>query len=58
MFKVIRMPYDYYDYFIKERNSEVFTEVSDIVRQKVWRDSFDVVQSQEWEETTDKIRKN
>lgn len=52
------MPYDYYDYFIKQRNSKVFTEVSDIVRQEIWRESFDVVKSQEWEETSDKIRKN
>ena len=52
------MPYDYYDLFIKKRNNPVFTEVSNIVRQKLWRESFDVVKSQEWEDITEKIRKN
>ena len=52
------MPYDYYDYFIKQRNDRIFTEVSNIVRQKIWRESFDVVKSQEWENLTEKIRKN
>lgn len=52
------MPYDYYDFFVKQRNNKFFREVSNIVRQNVWRESFDVVQSQEWEEITDKIRKN
>ena len=54
----MKMPYDYYDLFIKQRNNRVFTEISNIVRQNVWRESFDVVKSQEWEETTDKIRRN
>lgn len=52
------MPYDYYDLFVKQRNNRVFTETSNIVRQKIWRESFDVVKSQEWEELTERIRKN
>ncbi len=52
------MPYDYYDLFLKQRNNRIFTEVTNIVRQKFWRESYDVVESQEWEEITDKIRKN
>lgn len=52
------MPYDFYDYFIKQRNNEIFTETENIVRQKVWRETFDVVKSQNWENITDKIRKN
>jgi hypothetical protein len=52
------MPYDYYDFFVKQRNNRVFTETSNIVRQKIWRESFDVVKSQEWEELTERIRKN
>lgn len=55
---MIKLPYDYYDLFLKKRNNRVYTEISDIVRQKVWRDSFDVVKSQEWEDITDRIRKN
>ena len=52
------MPYDYYDLFLKQRNNRVFTEISNIVRQNFWRESFDVVKAQEWEEITDRIRKN
>lgn len=52
------MPYDYYDYFIKQRNNGIFTEVSNIVRQKLWRETYDVVESQEWEEISDKIMQN
>lgn len=52
------MPYDHYDKFLKQRNNRFFTEISNIVRQNVWRDSFDVVKSQEWEDITDKIRKD
>ncbi|WP_296790008.1 hypothetical protein [uncultured Methanobrevibacter sp.] len=51
------MPYDFYDFFIKQRNNKNFTEVSNIVRQKLWRETYDVIESQEWEEITDKIRK-
>lgn len=51
------MPYDYYDHFLKQRNDRIFTEVTNIVRQKFWRETFDVVESQEWEEITDNIRK-
>ena len=47
-----------YDHFLKQRNNRFFTEISNIVRQNVWRDSFDVVKSQEWEDITDKIRKD
>lgn len=52
------MPYDYYEHFMKERNNPVFTETTHVVRQKFWRESYNVVESQEWEETSDKIRKN
>ena len=52
------MPYDYYDEFLKQRNHPLFTETSNIVRQKFWREPFDVVESQKWEDITEKIRKN
>ena len=52
------MPYDFYDYFLKQRKHPFFTETTNIVRQKFWRESFDVVKSQEWENITNKIRKN
>ena len=51
------MPYDLYDYFLKQRNNEIFTETTNIVRQKLWRETYDVVEAQEWEELTDRIRK-
>ncbi len=49
------MPYDLYDYFLKLRSHPMFTEVSDKVRQNLWRESINVVQSQEWIKTEDKI---
>ena len=52
------MPLDYYDHFLKQRNNRIFTEVTNVVRQKIWRETFDVIESQEWEEVTDKIRRN
>ena len=52
------MPYDYYDYFLKQRNNKIFTEATSRVRQKFWRETFDVVESQEWKEITEKIRKH
>ncbi|MBR6024203.1 MAG: hypothetical protein IK044_04470 [Methanobrevibacter sp.] len=52
------MPYDLYDYFLKRRNNHIFTETTNIVRQKLWRESYDVVESQEWEEINDRIWKN
>ena len=52
------MPYDLYDYFLKQRNNEIFTETTNIIRQKFWRETYDVVESQKLEDITDKIRKN
>jgi len=52
------MPHDYYDHFLKQRNNRIFTEIGNIVRQKFWRETYDVVESQNWENITDKIRKN
>ena len=51
------MPYDFFDYFLKEQNNRFFTEVTNLVRQKLWRETYDVVESQQWEEITDKIRR-
>ncbi len=50
------MPYDYYEYFTKERNNEIFTEISEKIRQKLWNDSFDFRLSQKWLKIEDKIR--
>lgn len=49
------MPYDYYDYFSKERNNPDFTEVSDKVRENIWRESINFILSQEWIPTEDKM---
>ncbi|WP_407391779.1 hypothetical protein [Methanobrevibacter sp.] len=51
------MPYDYYDYFLKRRNSKIFTETENLVRQKLWRETFDVVESQGWKDIIEKIRR-
>ena len=51
------MPYDLYDYFLKQRNNKTFSETTNIVRQKLWRETYDIVEFQKWEEIADKIRK-
>ena len=55
MFKLIEMPYDLYDYFLKQKNKPIFREISNIVRQNIWHESADFVISQEWIKTEDRI---
>ena len=50
------MPYDYYEYFIKERNNEIFTEIYEKIRQNHWSDSFDFNLSLEWLKIEDIIK--
>ncbi|MBE6495835.1 MAG: hypothetical protein E7Z78_05260 [Methanobrevibacter thaueri] len=50
------MPYDYYDQLKEQRDSEKYTETSDIIRKNVWNDSIDFQKSIEWMEVEDKIR--
>ena len=42
------MPYDLYEYFKKQRENEKFTEITDIVREKIWRETYDVIVSQNY----------
>jgi len=50
------MPYDYYDQLKEQRDSEEYTEISDVIRKNVWNDSIDFQKSLEWMEVEDKIR--
>ena len=50
------MAYDYYEYLKKQRENDDFTEVTDIVRQKIWGESIDFEISQAWLKIEDKIR--
>jgi len=50
------MPYDYYEYLKKQRENDDFTQVTDIVRQKIWSESIGFKISQEWLKIEDKIR--
>ena len=50
------MPYDYYVYFTRERNNEIFTEIYEKIRQNHWSDSFDFRLSQKWLKIEDKIK--
>ena len=50
------MAYDYYEYLKKQRENYDFTEVTDIVRKKIWNDSIDFKISQGWLKIEDKIR--
>ncbi|WP_407376435.1 hypothetical protein [Methanobrevibacter sp.] len=50
------MPYDYYDYFKKQTKNRHFTEVSDIVKEKIWSEGINFKLSLEWLKIEDKIR--
>ncbi len=52
----MKMPYDYYDYFKKQRKNRNFTEISDLVKEKIWSDSISFKLSLEWSKIEDKIR--
>ena len=41
------MPYDLYEYYRKQGTNEKFIEITDIVRENIWRETYDVVKSQE-----------
>ncbi|MDO5814413.1 MAG: hypothetical protein Q4Q18_02150 [Methanobrevibacter sp.] len=49
------MPYDYYEYLKKQRESEEYTESNELVRQTLWRETVNFKQSQEWLWTEEKI---
>ena len=49
------MPYDYYEYLKKQRDSEEYTETSELVRQNLWNETIDFKLSQEWIHIEDKI---
>lgn len=42
------MPYDYYDYFKKQRESPLYTETAELVRQNLWSETINFRQSQDW----------
>ena len=49
------MPYDYYEYLKKQRDSEEYTETSELVRQNLWNETIDFRLLQEWICVEDKI---
>lgn len=49
------MSNDLYDHFMKEKSNPLFTEISNIVRDKIWHESIDFDISQKWLKTEDKI---
>ena len=50
------MPYDYYDLLKDTRDSDEYTEISDIIRQKTWNDSINFRMSLGWLTIEDLIR--
>ncbi len=42
------MPYDYYDYFTKQRQNKIFTETTELVRQNLWNETINFRLSQRW----------
>ena len=49
------MPYDYYDYMKKQRDSDEYIETSDLVRQNFWSESFNFNLSNVWLRIEDRI---
>ncbi len=49
------MPYDYYEYLKKQRESEEYTETSELVRQKLWSETINFKLSQKWMHIEDMI---
>ena len=48
MFKVMKMPYDYYDYFKSQSQNEEYSETTDKVKEKIWNETINFRLSQEW----------
>lgn len=42
------MPYDYYEILKQLRDNDEYTEVSDIVRQKIWNETIDFKIFENW----------
>ena len=49
------MPYDYYDYMKKQRDSDEYIKTSDLVRQNFWSESFNFNLSNVWLRIEDRI---
>ena len=49
------MPYDYYEFLKKQRESDEYTQTSDLVRQNLWSESINFKLSQRWLRVEDKI---
>ena len=50
------MPYDYYEILKKHRDSNEFTETFDLVREKLWGESFNFNLSIRWLKIEDIIK--
>lgn len=55
MFKVIAMPFDYYEELKKQRENEEYVEIGELVRQNIWSESINFKQSIEWIGIEDKM---
>ena len=52
------MPYDYYEFLKKQRESDEYTETTDLVRQSLWSESFQFKLSNEWSIIENIIRRS
>ena len=49
------MPYDYYEYFKKQRENNEFIETRELVRQNLWSETINFRLSNEWISIEDKL---
>ena len=49
------MPYDYYEYFKKQKESDEYVETTELIRQKLWSEAIQFRMSLEWLEIEKRI---
>ncbi len=49
------MPYDYYEFLKKQRESDEYMEASELVRQNLWSDTINFKLANSWMKTEDRI---
>ena len=52
---MIDMPYDYYEFLKKQRESDEYIETEELVRQNLWNETLNVKLANSWIKTEDRI---
>ena len=52
---MIDMPYDYYEFLKKQRESDEYIETEELVRQNLWSETINFKLANSWMKTEDRI---